>query len=158
MDMPIFDKAHPRIIEIAFRICTSMQKISSFCQFILEIQSILESHDQTGHIHFWPCKLKNFLTFSLCEFVSTYKILGYFTDLFRRHGWLKYPAIWWLRTFWHISLEQTFSQKWDLCSNTAHNIGPHYRTNSVKINDFSINLKKTLILAYFCLIFPIFDV
>ena len=56
------------------------------------------------------------------------------------------------------SLEQTFSQKWDLCSNTAHNIGPHYRTNSVKINDFSINLKKTLILAHFCLIFPIFDV
>ena len=32
-----------------------MQKISLFHLFILQIQSILESHHQTGHIHFWPC-------------------------------------------------------------------------------------------------------
>ena len=33
--------------------CTSMKKISSFHQFILEIQSISESWDQTDHTHFW---------------------------------------------------------------------------------------------------------
>ena len=42
-------------------ICTTMQKISSFHQFTLEIQPILESCDQTGHTHFWPCPSKNFL-------------------------------------------------------------------------------------------------
>ena len=42
-------------------ICTTMQKISSFHQFILEIQPILESRDQTGHTHFWPCQSKKFL-------------------------------------------------------------------------------------------------
>ena len=30
-----------------------MQKISSSHLFILEIQSILETYDQTGHTHFW---------------------------------------------------------------------------------------------------------
>ena len=43
--MLIFDRAHPKIIEIAFSFpeCayTSMQKISLFHQFIFEIQSIL---------------------------------------------------------------------------------------------------------------------
>ena len=43
-------------------ICTTMQKISSFHQFILEIQPILESCDQTGHTHFWPRPSKHFLT------------------------------------------------------------------------------------------------
>ena len=42
-------------------ICTTMQKIISFHQFILEIQPILESCDQTGHTHFWPCQSKIFL-------------------------------------------------------------------------------------------------
>ena len=42
-------------------ICTTMQKISSFHNFILEIQPILESCDQTGHTHFWPRPSKNFL-------------------------------------------------------------------------------------------------
>ena len=36
-------------------------KISSFHQFILEIQSILESCDQTGHTHFWSRPSKTFL-------------------------------------------------------------------------------------------------
>ena len=35
-------------------ICTSVQKIQLFHLFSFEIQSILESHDQTGHNHFWP--------------------------------------------------------------------------------------------------------
>ena len=41
--------------------CTSMQKISYFYLFFLQIQSILESRDQTGHS-----------TFNFCEFVWTY--------------------------------------------------------------------------------------
>ena len=42
-------------------ICTTMQKISSFHQFILEIQPVLESCNQTSHTHFWPCPSKSFL-------------------------------------------------------------------------------------------------
>ena len=41
----------------------------------------------------------------------------------------------WLKTFWPISLEQKFSQIWDLCRNTENNINFHYRTNSVKIKN-----------------------
>ena len=37
-----------------------MHKISLFYLFIFEIQSILESRDETGHIHFWPSPSKNF--------------------------------------------------------------------------------------------------
>ena len=55
-------------------ICTIIQKISSFHQFILEIQPILESRDQTGHTRFWPHQSKKFWSpFNLCEFVSTCK-------------------------------------------------------------------------------------
>ena len=42
-------------------ICTSMQKMRLFHLFSFEIQSILESHDQTGHTHFWPCPPNKFL-------------------------------------------------------------------------------------------------
>ena len=42
-------------------ICISVQKISSFHQFLLDIQPILESHDQIGHTHFWPWGYNNFL-------------------------------------------------------------------------------------------------
>ena len=76
-------------------ICTTMQKISSFHQFI-EIQPILEPCDQTDHSHFWPCPSKKFFwsTFNLREFVSTCKKSGYFIDLFWRYGWSKNPAMW----------------------------------------------------------------
>ena len=42
-------------------ICSTMQKISSFHQFILELQPILESCNQTDHTHFWPRPSENFL-------------------------------------------------------------------------------------------------
>ena len=42
-------------------ICTSMQKIRLFHLFSFEIQLILESQDQTGHTHFWPCPPNKFL-------------------------------------------------------------------------------------------------
>ena len=45
-----------------------------------------------------------------------------------------------------------------LCRNTANNLNFHYRTNSVKSNDqnFQYIQKKTLFLAYFWSIFPVF--
>ena len=41
--------------------CATKQKISSFHQFILEIQPILEPCNLTGHTHFWACLSTNFL-------------------------------------------------------------------------------------------------
>ena len=76
-------------------LATSTQKSSeiivSFC-FIpsilfWEMQSILESRDQTCHKHFWSF-------FDLCGFLSTCKKTGYFTDSFWRYGSLKNSAIW----------------------------------------------------------------
>ena len=63
----------------------------------------------------------------------------------------------WLRTFWPISQEPEFSQIWDLCRNTANITNFHYRTNLVKSNDtFFQYIQKTLSLAHFWPIFPIF--
>ena len=63
----------------------------------------------------------------------------------------------WLKLFWPISQEQTFSQIWGLCGNTANNINFHYRSNSVKINDqISQQIEKILFFAHFWPIFPIF--
>ena len=53
--MPIIDLAHPKITEMTFsfpEFVTVWKKISSIHLFILEIQYILESHEQTGHICF----------------------------------------------------------------------------------------------------------
>ena len=61
-----------------------MQKIISFHQFILEKQSILESHDQTDYTNFWTCPPQNFFI----NFVSTCKRSGYLVNLFWRYFWL----------------------------------------------------------------------
>ena len=61
-----------------------MQKIISFHQFILEIQSILEAHDQTDYTNFWTCPPQNFFI----NFVSTCKRSGYLINLFWRYFWL----------------------------------------------------------------------
>ena len=61
----IFDHNHPKIIRMTFSFpdfAPACNKINSFHLVILEIQSILGSHDQTGHTHFWPCQPKCFLT------------------------------------------------------------------------------------------------
>ena len=50
MAMAIFDQAHLKIIESTFsftEFVPTCKKSSLFHQFIFEIQSILESHDQT---------------------------------------------------------------------------------------------------------------
>ena len=51
---PIFGHTHPEISEITFSFSQSPPalKKSVHYQFILEILSILESCDQTGHTHF----------------------------------------------------------------------------------------------------------
>ena len=62
-----------------------------------------------------------------------------------------------LRTFWPKSQEQNFSQLWVLCRNTTKNINFHYRTNSGKTNaQIFQEIGKTLFLAHFGAIFPIF--
>ena len=154
MNKPIFDQAHPKNHWNNFLlscICITIQKISSFHQFILQIQPILESHDQTGHTHFWPYPSKNLWSgFNLCEFVSTCKKSGYFIDLFWRYDWLKNPAIWLAENILPISQKLEFSQIWDLFRNTTNNINIHYSTNSVKINDKIFQyIQKTLFLAHF---------
>ena len=61
--MANFDNAHPKLIESTCsfpefvpasknKFIPSELPISLFNLFIFEIQSILESHDQTGHIYF----------------------------------------------------------------------------------------------------------
>ena len=55
MTTPTFDEALPKSTELTFSFpdfASACKK--SFHRFILEIQSILESHDQTGHVHFRP--------------------------------------------------------------------------------------------------------
>ena len=52
----------------------NMPKISLFHLFILQIESILESHHMTGHIHFWPRQPLHFKRpFNLHEFVPACK-------------------------------------------------------------------------------------
>ena len=55
-------------------ICVNMQNVSLFHLFILKVQSILESHYQTGYTHFWLCSFKKFPSlFNLLEFVPASK-------------------------------------------------------------------------------------
>ena len=94
-------------------ISTRMQKISSFRQFIHEIQAVVESYDQAGHTHFRPTHPNFWSTFNLCKFVSTCKQSGYFIDLFWRYGWSKNPAIWLAENILaHVSGTEIFSKMW----------------------------------------------
>ena len=54
---------HPIIIKVTLsfpKFVSAWKKISSFHQFILEIQLILQSQDLKGHAHFWPTQCKNY--------------------------------------------------------------------------------------------------
>ena len=67
------------------------------------------------------------------------------------------PATWLAENILALYLGKKFSQIEDLCRNTENNIYFHYRTISVNINTKFFNkLKKTLFLAHFWNIFPIF--
>ena len=69
MAAPIFSKISE--INLNFpEFAPGYKKMSSFHLFILEVQSILESYDQTGHPKiFWS-------TFNFCEFVSTRRAIS----------------------------------------------------------------------------------
>ena len=54
-----FWPTHHKIINFYLSwICISKQKISLFHRFILVIQSVLRSHDQSDLTFFWPCTPK----------------------------------------------------------------------------------------------------
>ena len=107
-----------------------MQKISLFHLFISEIQSILESHDQTGNTQNIFDQLLNLM--NLYQHSKNEAILsicsGEIVDL----------KI--LKSDWSILayiLGTIFSPVYHLCSNIANNIYFHYRMNWVKTNDQS---------------------
>ena len=59
----IFDNSHQIIIKVTFslpKFVSACKKISSFHQFVLEIQEILEPEDLKGHAHFLPLPSKNY--------------------------------------------------------------------------------------------------
>ena len=132
MTTPIFDQAHPKIIEITFCFpvfappCKkSFHFINSFLRYS-QLATLISDH---AHPNIFRS------TFNLCKFVSTCKKSGYFIELFWRCD-LKQSCN--LIGWEHFSLylrNQNFSQIWDLCRNTVNNINFHYRSNSVKIND-----------------------
>ena len=121
-----------------------MQKISSYHLFILEIQWILESCDQLGHTHFWPCPPKifliNFYFMRICINKQKIRLFHWFV-----------LEIWFIKKScnligWEHFGRYLFSNKlfqiWDLYRNTA-NINFHYKTNSVKIKTKFFNKFKT---------------
>ena len=127
----------------------NMPKISLFHLFILQIESILESHHMTGHIHFWPRQPLNFQRpFNLHEFVPACKKSVNSWDtvnlrvqrpdllnlLWRNSSFTNY-AIWLAESILAYISGTRFSQTYDLCRNTENNKHIHYRTTLVKIND-----------------------
>ena len=63
--MAIFDQTYPKIVELTFTFPEFVPawKNSLLHLFLYKIQSILESHHQTCHTHFWPCPPKKFSIF-----------------------------------------------------------------------------------------------
>ena len=70
----IFDHTHPIHFWSAFNCYESAWTCQKSDWLILQIESILESHHMTGHIHFWPHQPLNFQRpFNLHEFVPACK-------------------------------------------------------------------------------------
>ena len=100
------------------------------------LESVLESRNQTGHTHFWPC-LPKYFSVNFYFFVNLYQhakdqaissiCYGHSVDL-------KILELDWLRAFLPISLKRDFSQIWNLCRNVANNINFHYRKNSAVLH------------------------
>ena len=139
MAIPIIDHNHPKIIELTFNFpefAPSCKKINLLHLFILERQSISDSHDHTSHSFLTLPNQKCFWsTYNLCEFAPICNKSGCFIDLFWRYDWLKNPAIWLDENILvHIS-GKNFPQIWDLHGKTVNNINFYYRTKQVKLND-----------------------
>ena len=143
MATSIFDHTHPKIIEINFNFpefSPACKKISLFHLLNLEIQSILESLDQTGHSHFWPCSPKKFLiNFKFMWIsISMHKIRLF--QLFVLETWLVKKSC--------NLIDWVHFPKYGNCP--AKNINFHYRTNLVKINDqIFLKIQKILFLVNF---------
>ena len=137
-----------------------MQKISSFHQFILVIQPILEFCGQTGKNPFLTMPIQKYFD-QLLIYVNLYQHAKNQVISLICSGDMVDQKILQsdqLRTFWPISQEPEFSQIWDLCRNTTNNINFHYRTSSVKISYKIFQyIQKILFLAHFCPISPIFE-
>ena len=92
--MPIFDHNQPKIAEITF----SFSEFAPACKKSVEIQQILECHDQTVHDHSWPCQPKNFISFyqiliymNLYQYAKNEAISLIHSE---KYGRLKNSAIW----------------------------------------------------------------
>ena len=140
MATPNFDHIHPKIIEITFsfpEFAPARKKlvhsINSFMRYTVSFRVM------------WPSWPHPSLTMHNPQFFDQLLI---YVNLYQH---VKNQAISlicsgdkvdkkilqsdWLRAFWPISQEQTFSQIWDMCRNTANNVNFHHRSNSVKCND-----------------------
>ena len=89
---PIFDHAHPKMFWSAFNFCDHVlickKSVHIFHLFILQIQSILESHHQTSHIHFLAM-LTHFWTNQLVHqtFLEIQLILEFRDQIGHIHFW-----------------------------------------------------------------------
>ena len=91
-------------------ICINMEKLNLFHLYVLEIQSVLESCDQSHHTHFWPYPPKRFLVKFLSICMNMQKS-GNFINFFWRYNWYKSHAIWLAESILpHISGARFFSK------------------------------------------------
>ena len=115
-----------------------------------DIQSILESCDQTGHTYFQPCPTQTFLINfdnfdNFCELYQYAKNEGVSLHCSGETADLKILQYDWLRAF-----SNKIFPIYRICAGTANNMNFHYRTGWLKINDqIFLLIQKTLFLAHF---------
>ena len=115
-----------------FRIYFNTPKTSLFHQFFREIQTILESCDQSGQNHLWPHPPQyfsiNLQFWWICINMQKIRLFHHFAlEIFA----LKILQSDWLRGFRAISHEPKCPQIWDLFKHTAININFHYRQKMI---------------------------
>ena len=90
--MPIFDCAHPIIIEVTFifpKFVSGCKRLAYLINSFLKIQQMFEFHDLKSHTHFRPRKKSRqyyFNYFSFSEFVSTHQKSVYSINSFLRYS------------------------------------------------------------------------
>ena len=132
--MPIFDQAHPKIIEITF----NFPEFEPACKKKKKFIPSIHSWDTANFTILWSDWSHPFL-------------IKHIQKCFDQH----YVNLYQHAKNQPISL--ICSRIWDLCRNTANNINFHYRTNSVKINGkFFQYIKKSPVFGCFLARFPNF--
>ena len=116
--------------------------------FILSIYSWVPIFYNAHLKLFWPI-------FNICEFVSTCKKSGYFTDLFWRYGWLKKSCNQIGREQFGPYLRNQSFPKYGICAGTQEIIIFHYINNihyiskyGAKKNFFPENLALSCTTSY----------